>query len=59
MILGHDMLSKLKIDICFSNHVIIVNGGAHEGCTTPTKDMNNANVTTLSTRFHDKTFWNE
>ena len=53
------MLSKLKIDLCFSDHVIRVNGGAHEGCNTPMKDMNNAAVTKLSARFHNETFCNE
>ena len=53
------MLSKLNIDLCFSNNVTRVNRGAHEGCNTPMKDMNNVAVTTLSARFHNETFWNE
>ena len=59
IIIGHDMLSKLKIDLCFSDHVIRVNGGAREGCTAPMKDMNNAAVTTLSARFQNETFEDE
>ena len=41
IILGCDILSKLKIDPCFSNSTIRINGGTYEGCTAPMKKVTN------------------
>ena len=38
-ILGRHILFELKIDLCFYNNTIRGNGGAHEGCTAPMKDV--------------------
>ena len=37
IILGHDILSKLNMDLCFSNNTIRVNGFTYEGCTATNK----------------------
>ena len=52
MILGGEILSELKIALCFSNNTIRLNGGTVEGCTAKMKDMKNINFSTLSERLH-------
>ena len=37
MILCHDILSELKIDLCLSDNTIRVNGGERKLCTSPMK----------------------
>ena len=37
MIVGQDLLLELKLDLCYSNYTIEVNGGAYEGCNAPMK----------------------
>ena len=38
MIIGRDLLLELKLDLCFSDYTIKVNGCAYKGCTAPTRD---------------------
>ena len=38
MIIGQDLLLELKLDFCFSDHTIRVDGGAYKGCTISMKD---------------------
>ena len=37
MIIDWDLFLELKLDLCFSNHMIKGNGGAYEGYTAPMK----------------------
>ena len=37
MIIGPDLFSKLQLDLCFSEHIIMGNGGAYEKCTVSMK----------------------
>ena len=46
MILGGEILSELKIALCFSNNTIRLNGGTYKGY------MTNINFSTLSERLH-------
>ena len=41
MILGRDIFTGLKIDLCFSDNTIKENGGACKGCIAPMKDITN------------------
>ena len=38
MIIGRDLLLKLKLDLCLSDYNIKGNGGAYGGCTATMKD---------------------
>ena len=38
MIIGQDLLLEIKLDLCFSDYTIKVNGCAYKGCTAPTRD---------------------
>ena len=38
MIIGRDLLLKLKLDLCFSDCTVKGNGCAYKGCTAPMKD---------------------
>ena len=53
MILGRRILSKLQIDLCFSDNIIWLNVGAYKGCTDPIKDVTNM---TSSANSHDEAF---
>ena len=53
MILGQDIFSKLKIDFCFSDNTIRLNGGADEECTSPMKDVLNIKYIVSSDCFNN------
>ena len=59
IILGLDILSKLKIDLCLSNYTIKVNWGAYECCMTPMKDVKKLNRKTSSNWINKKIFQDE
>ena len=56
MILGHDILSKLNINVILYNKNIRVNGGTHNGCTAPMKEIPKLNHYLLSDRLKEKYF---
>ena len=56
MILGRDIFTGLKIDLCFSDNTIKENGGACKGCIAPMKDITNI---LLSAKSHYNNFCNE
>ena len=41
IIIGQDLLLKIKLGLCFSIYTIKRDGGAYEECTTPMKDPSN------------------
>ena len=43
MILGKDIWSEMKIDLCLYKNKTSKDGGAYEGCTTPMKEFSNIN----------------
>ena len=43
MILGREIMSKLRIYLCFSNNKIRGNGGTYKGYTAPMKVVSNIN----------------
>ena len=59
MILGHEIFSELKIDLCFFNNTIRKNGGAYEGCNDPMKDVYKINFNVSSDWLKDERFWNK
>ena len=59
MIIGCDIFSELKIDLCFSYNIIGVNGGAHRGCMDTIKYRSKINFNASYNCSKDKIFWNE
>ena len=57
MIFGRDIFSKLKIDLCFSDHTIGVNG--KEGYKVPMKYVTNRIFNVSSYWITDKIFKNK
>ena len=54
IILRHNILYELKIDLCFSNNTIRGNGGPYERCVSPMKDVTNINFNASSVWLHEK-----
>ena len=52
-------LSKIKIDLCFSNYTIMVYGGAYEVWNAPIKDSSKINFNASSDWLTEKMFWDE
>ena len=44
MILGRDMLSELKLDLCLSDNTIRINVGTYKVCTFPMKYFSKINL---------------
>ena len=43
MVIGRDIFSELKIDLCFSNNIIMVDVGAYKGYTASMKEISKIN----------------
>ena len=56
MILGCDILSKLNIDLCFSDNKIRGNEGSYKGCKTQMKDVSKINFNASSNWIKDEIF---
>ena len=59
MILVHDILYKLNIDLCLSKNKIWGNGGYCERCKTPMKDISKTNFNMSSNFPNQKMFHNK
>ena len=59
MIQGRDIFLELKIDSCFSNNIIRVNGGTYKGYVAPIKYFSKINLNTSSNWNKIKIFHNE
>ena len=59
MILGHDILSGLKIDLFFSYNEIRDNGSAYEGYTIPMKGASKMNFNVSSNWIKNEIFCDE
>ena len=62
MVLGRNIFSELNIYICFYKNTIRENGGTHEECTAPMKDISKININSSSdwlkeTIFQNKELW--
>ena len=53
MILGHEILYEIKIELCFSNNLNRVNGDAYVWRTDPMKEVTNIAFNALSEWLHD------
>ena len=59
MILGCDILYKLKIYLFLFENKIRVNGGIYEGCKPLMKYVSKINFNTSYCSLKDEIFWNE
>ena len=59
IILGHNILFKLKNGLRFSDNTTRLNIGAYEGCMAPMKDVSDISFNTSSEWHKDEIFWNE
>ena len=54
-----DIMSKLKIELCFSDNNIRGNGGMYEGCTDPMKLYSKIDFNSSSCCIKEEYFWNK
>ena len=59
MTLGHDILSKLKIDLCLSNKNNMGNRDTHKGCMAPMKYASEININLSCDRLKNNNFCNK
>ena len=59
MILGRDILSELKTDLCLFKNTIKGNGRTYYGFTVLIKEISNINCNASSNWVNNEIFWNE